>query len=145
MRGSLHHRLTAWLALAAALLMGVAPGQGFVLCFEPSGRVVLELAGQDRACDGCEDTAGGEEPSARVVAPATACCACLDIPVGVCGDEARARPNPVEFRFDAPLALSPVLPAPLLAPRLERSDTRHGAPPGPPGSLAHIRTVVLRV
>lgn len=137
-------RLGRWFAVLVATLLAVAPDAGLVLCFEPDGTVVLESAGAERACDGCDDRTSGER-SARVVSPAGDCCACLDIPVDGVGDEVRVAPAPVEPCLDPPVALAFESSVSPLAPFFERVSLRASRPPGPPGSLAHLRTVVLRV
>lgn len=145
MRGSIPHRLTAWLALVAVILMGIVRSHGPVLCFEPDGTVALESAGVSRACVGCDEPGTEHQSSARMVSLASECCACLDIPVDASGDEARVPPSVVERHIAPPLALAAEYSASPLAPVVARFSARSGGPPGPPGALAHIRTVVLRV
>jgi hypothetical protein len=144
MRSSIRPRLTAWLALVAVLLMGVAPRQELVLCFEPDGTIALEAAGASRACADADEPAAGDEASGRLVAAAGDCCACLDIPVDA-GDEARVRVSSVELRIDLSPALGAESAVAPLVPICAPAFRPHGEPPGSPGILAHIRSVVLRV
>lgn len=143
MQGRIQRRLTAWLALVAAMLLCVAPSRGLVLCFEPDGTIALESAGAGRACDGCDDPAAEKEALARVVAPVSACCECLDIPVDGTGDEARVPPAAFEL-LSMPLALAPEFVVAGLAPSRSCSSPWRG-PPGSASALAQLRTVVLRV
>jgi len=144
MRGSLPHRLAAWLALAAAFFTGVTPSEGLILCFEPDGTVALESSVVSRACGGYEEPATGYEAAARSVS-ASECCACLDIPVDGAGDEARAPLSTVELRIDLPSAPAAEFSLAPPAPPFEGVGDLCRGPPRPPGILAHIRSVVLRV
>ncbi len=137
-------RLTARLCLAAALLMGIAPGRELVLCVGPEGTVSLELASGEARCEGCPELAGGEHE--RQIPPAARerpDCPCRDIPVVPGGDEARVKPTriiPGQVLASVPVlfgAARVVLFG--SAPVAARSEA--GFDPG----LKHLRSVVLRV
>lgn len=143
---SILQRLTACLCLAVALLTGITPAQGLVLCLEPDGCVSVEIAAADQGCESCEDH---EEPSApaEVATPTTdeAHCPCLDLPLFGSSQERRVRPEQAEAQLGpwiaaASLQLAWTLPVVPLLVGAPRTDAAH-----PPGSLARIRSVVLLV
>jgi hypothetical protein len=143
MRGTRLRDLIAWVGLLASLVPAFAPGEGMVVCFEPSGEIALELAGPSRSCG---DPAAPDAGNASSVTSPSPCCACVDVPVGRTREGARARAPLCVPRIDAPAALPPASTAAsalALAPLCERS--RLGAPTWPSGALVHLRVVVLRV
>jgi hypothetical protein len=140
MNGARFPRLAAWLGLVAALILGLLPGEGMVLCFEPDGTVALELSDSGLPCD----DGGTREVSLGSRAPASSCCACLDLPIGV-SSAARVRPASVALHAGAPGWIAPVLLRVALATRVELRTASLGRPPAPPGTLTRLRTVELRV
>lgn len=143
MRGSLPSPLVTWLVRVALLCLGLAPLQGVVVCFEPDGSIALEAIGGSRACEGC-DEAESEQAPVRLVAPEHACCACLDILVEGRGEGASVPGSLGELPLPPAALVGAELPAP--SARAQRSSGRTDRePPGPPGALAHLRTVVLQV
>ncbi len=135
----------ARLCLVAALFVGVAPGQGLVLCLEPDGTTALEVASEASQCGGCREV-GSPDPSAVFEAVGDpADCPCTDIPLGCDGLAAKVKPKPVELELDQ-FAMFPIA----FVATVERSigkpsaDATH-APPRPESRLALIRSVVLLV
>lgn len=146
MHPSILQRITAWLCLAAAILTGLAPAQGLVLCLEPDGCVTLEVAACASACGGCGDHREGSQPAlASARAEEQGCCACVDVELPALSQDRRIQPRASELALEACLALAPpdspalaiVVDAVVPAPRSE--------PPRPPERLAAIRCVVLRL
>jgi len=138
--------MIAWLCLAMALLTGLTPAQGFMLCLEADGRVSVEIATSDPACGCCEHPQAGD-PRTTTAASASAdvACPCLDLLLPGSLLDHRAQPKPVEFHVGPWMASAPSrfvqphgwLPLAVCAPRHEV--------PRSPGSLALIRSVVLLV
>ncbi len=138
--------LTAWLCLTVVFLTGLSPAQGFVFCIEQDGCVQLEVRTTTADCGGCDDhQVQSDEGSRTDDSHGVADCSCVDI----------ALPGPIEQRqlrqkvcdLAAPTALIPVSLAAfdrfvVRAP--SRTEPRTSVP-RPSGSLALIRTVVLRV
>ncbi len=141
---SLLRRLTAWLCLATALLTGLAPAQGFVLCLEADGCMRVETEARDTDCGSCEGHESGELAQSALANPLDGPnCSCTDIAVPGCRQEQRLLQKSVEIQLRSWIALpldplaQPCLAAglPVRAPR--RDDPR------PPAALALIRSVVL--
>ncbi len=138
-------RLVAWLCLVAALFVGVAPGQGLVLCLEPDGTTALEVASEASRCGECKEV-GSPDPTAvyeAVGGPTD--CPCTDIPLGCEGLDAKVKPKPVELELDQfamfPIAFVATVELSIGKPS---ADATH-APPRPESRLALIRSVVLLV
>lgn len=143
---SILQRITAWLCLATAILTGLAPAQGLVLCLEPDGCVMLEVAACPSACGGCSDRReDGLLSAAGARAEEQGCCACVDVELPALSQDRRIQPRAPEPAWEACLALAPpdsprspvAVDAVVPAPRRE--------PPRPPERLAAIRSVVLRL
>lgn len=164
MRAAAIQRFTAWLCLAAALWMGLAPAQTFVLCLEPDGSMDLELA-VDGRCTGCGVSCRAVMPkSATCQDGGTTCveegcapptshgqaaaavddgCPCIDLVLPTTGDD-RIQPKPSQPDADHPVACAPAI------------DMAQGWPPAgarscvtpaerPPPALALLRSVVLLI
>lgn len=146
MRTPILRRVTAWLCLAAALLMSVSPTQALVLCLEPDGSFALELATADSACDGCAlpATAADRTPSVTLAADRD-CCACIDIPVSIRSDEDRLDVRRVEVNLAAPSLPLPIVVAVLPLAQLSQPSVLRERPPRPSSLLTLVRSVVLHV
>jgi hypothetical protein len=136
--------MTAWLCLAIALLTGVAPAQGFVLCIEADGCVSVEIKATDESCGGCDGhEAGTTTTSIAAAASGDAGCPCIDVAVPGAPQDERLLPRALEFQLGPWVAPTPaLLPHALVAV----ASSVRAAPaddPRPPESLALIRTVVL--
>ena len=136
-------RLADWLCALVALVLSLAPAQGFVVCLEPDGSVALEPA--SAGCAGCPDS-GEPEPASSSHAPDGECCPCVDIPIRVPGAkpaEGRARaedPGWISLPAPAPPSAIPAVPAGAPA-RAERP--REALRPAL--ALRCLRSVVLHV
>ncbi len=143
MKSALLQRLSAWLCLAVAVLAGVTPVQGFVLCLESDGCVNLEFDKAVVACDTCGDHGDGAEPA--IDAAQDGECPCVDLPVPGTSRDRRLLPKPVDFQFGAwtaaQCASTSVAPV-VLAPPVRAPER---AVPRPPPALERIRSVVLLV
>jgi hypothetical protein len=146
MLGRSLERLTVRLWLAAAVLMGVSPGQGLVLCVGPEGTHSLELAFDEARCGGCpelSEPAPSQDGRAALRHPAD--CPCIDYPVITGNGEARSKPRPVDFdmgqlaRVPAPFATS------IAAHHAQAAPAAARVGPGIDPRLTALRTVVLRV
>ncbi len=138
--------MTAWLCLAVALLTGITPAQGLMLCLESDGCVRIEIASSAPECGGCEgheEDAAPATPSARGADDGA--CPCVDLPIPGATQEQRVQPKPIEFQLGpwvpaaSPIVSSPFVAA-LLASRAPPTEV-----PRPLESVALIRTVVLLV
>ena len=137
-------RLTAWLCLTVVFLTGLSPAQGFVFCIEQDGCVQLEVRASGSACGSCDDhqVVGKELPDDS---PGIGTCSCVDF----------ALPGPIEqqkLRAQVRDVDTHAWPMPVIVTAVGRRDVRsssidpsRAAIPRPDGSLALIRTVVLRV
>ncbi len=130
--------LATWLALVAFLLSGLAPAQALVVCVEADGSVSLE-----DAAGRCAPCAPGETRSAAQAGDEG--CPCVDIPLPVASDEHPAG----RTALDPPARAGAIAPHALVRlasglPDLARALARV-APPRPPGDLALLRTVLLRL
>ena len=136
-------RKSAWLLLVLALLVGIAGGQGMVLCFEPDGHVTLEFEGA--ACSPCcasETEASGAPREARLDG-----CPCEDFVVSLTevASVKRSALGEVLAALDAafvPPAFAPlafVSPAAARARQVELPRSHASA------ALPHVRSVVLGV
>lgn len=140
------HRLTAWLCLVAALVTGVAPAHGLVLCVEPDGCVSVQFSSATDHCVDCGDHVGTSLGSATAnPAPADDGCPCVDVPVPGSTRESSLQPKSIQAPLLQWLALLPAflaLPSatPPLVVRMRRIEV-----PRPPDSLCLIRSVVLLV
>ena len=137
-------RLAAWFFLAATLTMGVVPAEGLVLCFEPSGVLMLESSTDGSECDGCVgEHSDAPEP---IAPPADAgCCPCIDIPVSDLAGESRVPGRLISFCFDAPAAPM-MFPCSLPPERSIAQEVRADrGPPRPSALLPFLRTVVLHI
>lgn len=140
-----HHTLRAWLCLAAALLMGVAPAQGLMLCLEPDGSIELESTANGGQCDGCTSQPAGEHPAEHSFFQVhQGCCPCIDVLLPAAGAEPRLAAS-AEQRVDNVVlglpAVERALPIRVSEVRVvPRSDA-----PRPAQLLALIRSVVLHV
>lgn len=75
---ALLRRLTVWLCLTAALLSGIAPTQGFVLCLEPDGDVCFSVPTSEQRCGGCRTSERDSESTTLQRVENDACCTCTD-------------------------------------------------------------------
>jgi hypothetical protein len=141
MLGSVLQALLARLCLFVAVLTGVSPSQELVLCFEPDGTIALEVPGANRTCDPRGESGQGQD--VRAVSDGQ-CCACTDIAIGERSEEVLVQPSKATVHFDASVAMAPVT---LVRPQGNGTERRKrvDALPEPPGVLAHIRTIELRV
>lgn len=136
-------RTATWLCLAVALLTGFAPVRGFVLCFEPSGAICLDLTTAEDTCGGCE-TSESDEPveASHEIDPQDSCCSCLDLPIPGFSQDKQLQPSTIEFqtgpRIGGSLLSCLCAPPPVAAFPDERVEV-----PRPPGSIDLIRAVVL--
>lgn len=139
---SMLQRTTAWLCLAVALLTGIAPAQGFVVCIEEDGCVSIEVKASDADCEGCTDHES-EAPASEVLASAAddEACPCIDIAVPGSSRQQRMLPRACDFQLEFVTALPPVTSVPFSSPTAH--FTPRAAIPRAPDRLEHIRTVVL--
>lgn len=139
-------RATAWLCLGVALLTGVTPAQGFVLCFEPDGRTSIEVAKAAERCSGCESQEAPTTPtSPSVRLTHETGCPCQDVSVPGRAQDLRLQPRPIELQIGPCIAAPPTLLGSL---SVSSSPVVHAPPtevPRPPDTLELIRSVVLLV
>jgi hypothetical protein len=139
-------KFMARLCLLAAVLMGLSPDQGLVLCVGPEGTYTLEVASDESSCDGCpevSDPARGGEEHATLEDPAT--CPCSDYPVLAGSSEARSKPKLIDIDLGQ-LARIPVpFGAAIDALCVRRASATPRVGPGIDPRLTELRTVVLRV
>lgn len=139
-------RLIAWLCLVLTLLTGLTPAQGLVLCVEDDGCISIEVKASAVECAGCSGHERGEQPADSVSdASSTPECPCVDYVVPSFPDEhfVASRLVHVQIGQCIPLAVELRIVQPVAA----AADQR-GPPPRVPRevqTLAHIRTVILRV
>ncbi|MCK6570149.1 hypothetical protein L6V77_03455 [Myxococcota bacterium] len=145
MFGPFLEALVARLCLVLGLLLGVMPAQEFVLCFEPDGTIALETVGGEPVCGAGEESGPGEEPRAETAATERECCDCTDITLGKRGEDGFLRVSTRVLHVDVPVAMAPAEWSHPLASVVGEMRLRVDAPPRPPGVLAHIRAVELRV
>ena len=143
---SILQRATAWLCLAVAVLTGLTPAHGFVLCLEPDGDVCIEVDASAEKCSGCVvDSHNAAPVSEQAVTTDVPCCPCLDLPVPGFSQDRQILPKASEIQIGPWIANV----APLVRLSIPSSlATSHRTPdeaPRPPDSLALIRTVVLLV
>jgi hypothetical protein len=143
---SILQRATVWLCLAVAVLTGLTPAQGFVLCLEPDGDVCIEVASSAETCGGCVVDRHDAEPGSQQVVPTDdPCCPCLDLPVPGFSQDRQVLPTALEFQLGPWIAyVEPLVLASIPSLRATACGTR-GTEPRPPDSLALIRTVVLLI
>lgn len=139
-------RLAAWLGLAVAVLMGLAPAVGLVLCVDPAGTFGVESAteaGRCRACVVAEVDGSTDREPAQVELHSE--CPCIDLPLLAARDGQKVAPQSVRLELHAITAL-PVRfdGAPACVRGADRSILPAAQPRAPP-QLASIRTVVLLV
>lgn len=136
--------ILARLCLLAVALMGVSPSQGLVLCFEPSGRVALEIPGASSTCEPREGSCCADGETEKVVLRSS-CCDCTDVTIASANEATVVRPASDLRQLEAPAAMGLLtwVPEVLGVPR-ER-PMWGDAPPRPPGILAHVRAIELRL
>jgi hypothetical protein len=146
LKPSILQRATVWLCLAVAVLTGLTPAQGVMLCLEPDGDLCIEIASSADTCGGCEVEAHDAEPAAEhEVSTDDPCCSCVDVPVpGFCQDR-QVLPKTIEFQLGPWLAQVETLVLPSIHTIRAASYRTRGEEPRPPDSLALIRSVVLLV
>jgi hypothetical protein len=132
-----------WVVLVAYLASTVAFGRGVILCQEPDGRTVVELAAdRDHCLDGPGDAHGHAD---GIHAGQTSCsddccdsCPCVDTLLAV-------EPAPVEKKIAASIAL-PAGPAqPWLQARNATTSPCRPLVEGDGATLRALRSVVLLV
>jgi len=127
-----------------AVLIGVAPVHGFVVCIEEDGCVRIEVKASTADCDGCGDHES-EAPASEVLDLATEeeACPCIDIAVPGSSREQRMLPRARDFQLEFVTALPPLTPVALCI----STPREHFAPleaiPRVADRLAHIGSVVL--
>ena len=130
-------RLTARLCLAAALLAGVTPAQGFVVCFEPDGCVRFELVRALEDCGDCDAHADEAPAPQHSELSGEDSCPRVDLPLPVSPQATRLLPAWIPLPPSPRVACAPAFfPRATPAPRAE---------PRPPDSLTRNRSVVLLV
>lgn len=135
--------MTAWVCLAVALLTGLAPVHGFVVCIEADGCVRIETKAPDVDCGGCDDHGSEGIQSEFPATTSDDACPCIDIQVPGFPREERLLPQACDSRFEF------VGAPPLVTTLLTRIAFESGAftprpeTPRAHARLAHIRTVVL--
>ena len=140
------HRIAAWLCLMAALVTGVTPAQGFVLCMEPDGCISVEIAAGTDHCVGCEaHVAGGAGSFAPVPATAETDCPCVDFAVPGSTKDQSLQPKAADAPLLRWLAMLPTSVASPLAKTLPLFRVPRVGVPRPSDTLLLIRTVVLLV
>lgn len=139
-------RLIAWLCLVLTLLTGLTPAQGLVLCVEDDGCISIEVKASAAECGGCDGHERDGSPAESVSdASSTPECPCVDYVVPGFPDEQFVTSRLVD------LHIGPCIPSAvelrIVQPVAASADDR-GPPPRVPRevqTLAHIRTVILRV
>lgn len=146
LKSSILQRATVWLCLAVAVLTGLTPAQGFMLCLEPDGDLCIEVATSAETCSGCVIEGHDPAPAAEhEVTTDDPCCPCLDLPVPGFSQDRQVLAKALEFQLGPwtedvqPLVLRSI-PPPCTTVHAAR-----GEEPRPPDSLALIRSVVLLV
>lgn len=136
--------LLARLCLLAVAFLGLSPSQGLVLCFEPDGRVALEIPGASSTCEPRAGSCCEDDEAERVVLRST-CCDCTDVPIASTDEVTVVHaPDPARY-VEAPLAVELSNQAAPVAFASHERWRRVDAPPGPPGILAHVRAIELRL
>ena len=139
-------RTTAWLCLVIALLSGITPAQGLVLCIERDGCVSFEVKAFDANCAGC-DGHEADKALSSVAAQATsdAGCPCIDLGVPDTTQDQGLLPGATAFRIGAWIALPLEIFPHLIGSAADTLRATAAEVPRSPESLALIRTVVLLV
>jgi hypothetical protein len=143
---SILQRATVWLCLAIAVLTGLTPAQGVVLCLEPDGDLCVEVATAAETCSGCVVDSHDIAPDSDQAVPTQEpCCSCLDLPVPGFSQDRQIVAKSIEFQFGPWVAApEPFVPMAIPSPHRTAYGTR-GEVPRPPDSLALIRSVILLV
>lgn len=143
---TISHRHTAWICLVLALLSGLAPSQGFVVCIEGDGCVSIEFKTTAATCAGCDGHSTSESPGQAAASTSEGMsCPCIDLALPGC-TEVRGLPC-----RSVAIHVSPWLPPPQENPGLHATlaNAVSGAPiswfPRGPDSLPLIRSVLLLV
>lgn len=137
------HRITAWLCLAVALVAGVSPAQGFMLCVEQDGCVSLELAATADHCLDCEAHTPADVDAKFALDESR--CPCVDFAMPSSTKEQALRLQSSVAPLAQWLALLPAAFAPP-TPFVTRSPrVTWVAVPRPPDALRVLRGVVLLV
>lgn len=157
-------RTIAWFCLAVALLLSVAPRQGFVLCVETDGCLSVAPSLASEHCDGCEphelalDARGSHAEGSSglehefavgateaLTTDSNEPCPCLDVevPGAAEGERLRARTGAELATFVLDVAARVL--GPELEPPCMRGLACEDASPRPRESLAHVASVVLLV
>jgi hypothetical protein len=146
MLGRTLEKFAVQLCFVAALLMGISPGQGLVLCVGSEGSCSLELAFGDARCGGCpeiSEQARTQDGRATLEDPAD--CPCSDYPVVTGNAEARSKLTTLNLDGSS-FARVPVSFVASIAPQHARvASAAARAGPGVDPRLTALRTVVLRV
>jgi len=143
---SILRRATAWLCLAVALLTGLSPAQGFVICLEPDGCVSFEIPSAAETCGGCGNHQEGDTSTKTVVRGAEVVdCPCIDLPVPSSSQDRRLQRKSIELEPGSWIADPSSSPAPPFFPAPPTVGAVRPEAPRPAESLDLIRSVVLLV
>ncbi len=140
-------RIGAWLCLASALFMGLAPAQTLVLCFGPGGTIAVEVSPAGTPCGGCPEVGRASDRTVRVSADlgGANACPCVDIPVGSQERQPKLKPRSVELDGPAPLTALPAFTCSLDLDVGRASARSAQLEPRVASALVLIRSVVLLV
>lgn len=149
---SLLHRLAAWLCLALAILTGVTPASGVVVCIKDDGCVRIEFRATDKSCGGCdghEESNGHEESDSpvrsRYAWSDEVSCPCVDLPLPGLPDHQLAQSCSAKVLAGPAIFFVPEIRVDLAAPTVPVYRAPPPFVPRVPDYWAHIRSVVLLV
>lgn len=143
----MRQRITIWLCLVYAVIIGIAPAQRLVLCLEPDGSIAVESATQEAKCRGCESPSTDVPSTPNSLSSNHEDCPCIDLLIASPDKENTLAVKKVESRVEFPPSPLPVpmtFGAGLVSLRNSNEQFRVDSPRSSP-LRPLIRSVVLRV
>lgn len=138
--------LVAWLCVALALLIGLVPEKGFVVCFAQDGFSTIEIRAGEASCNHCEGHEKSSTPAqAAFIAGDDVPCPCIDVEVPGSPERELSQSRSIELLVGFWITLGPSILVQHTKPMVTAA---RGPPPCVPrvaDSWAHIRAVVLLV
>ncbi|MHC4414288.1 MAG: hypothetical protein ACYS0G_03290 [Planctomycetota bacterium] len=139
----LRHPLSSWIVLAAYAVSTVAVGHGVVLCQEPDGRTVIEIAADHGQCLNGLATAHTDSDGVEAGQPDCHDGCCVDCP---CEDTTLAvKPAPVERESWDFLSLPPTAIEPCWAAETATVPLGRDLPVANLVTMRSLRSIVLLV
>ncbi len=148
MKRSRFQRLVSLFCLTLYLAASLSPAKGFVLCFEPDGRVVLEPSSIAGLCAGCPESDSTDDGRERPASLASQDVPCPCIDVSPFASEEISKPRASRSDSEPARLFASALPVPIGLPRIANPQapflrTSHTSPSS--RALPLIRTVVLLI